>query len=79
MATFSLKLAELEFMTEKTRERPLLLLDDVFSELDAEHRERLLEVIPKQQTILTTTDINLIEKKDLKKLEVIELKKAIRS
>jgi len=79
MATFSLKLAELEFMAEKTGERPLLLLDDVFSELDAKHRERLLEVIPKQQTILTTTDINLIEKKDLKKLEVVELKKAIRS
>lgn len=73
-AIFSLKLAELEFMFEKTKERPLLLLDDIFSELDSHRRERLLEVIPKQQTILSTADINLIEKEHLKKLDVVKLK-----
>ena len=73
-AIFSLKLAELEFMFVKTQERPLLLLDDIFSELDSKRRERLLEVIPKQQTILTTADIDLLEKQYLKKLEVIKVK-----
>lgn len=73
VAIFSLKLAELEFMTEKTQERPVLLLDDIFSELDHAHRKRLLEVIPKQQTITTTTDIHLVEPGYRKKIEIIEI------
>ena len=74
VAVFSLKLAELEFMVEKTEERPVLLLDDIFSELDHAHRKRLLEVIPKQQTIITTTDIHLVEPGYRKKIKTIELK-----
>lgn len=73
VAVFSLKLAELEFMAEKTEERPILLLDDIFSELDHAHRKRLLEVIPKQQTIITTTDIHLVEPGYRKKIKIIEL------
>lgn len=73
VAVFSLKLAELEFMTEKTGERPVLLLDDIFSELDHAYRKRLLEVIPKQQTIMTTTDIHLVEPTYRKKIKIIEL------
>jgi len=72
-AVFSLKLGELEYVTEKTDERPVLLLDDIFSELDHERRKRLLEVIPQQQTIMTTTDIHLIEKSSQRKMEIIEL------
>ncbi len=73
-AVFSLKLAELEYVAEKTGERPVLLLDDIFSELDHERRKRLLEVIPKQQTIITTTDIHLVEPAYRKKVKKIELK-----
>ena len=72
-AVFSLKLAELEFMARKIGKRPVLLLDDIFSELDHQRREHLLTVIPKQQTIITTSDIHLVEKKYLQKMEVIEL------
>jgi DNA replication and repair protein RecF len=72
-AVFSLKLGELEYVAEKTEERPVLLLDDIFSELDHERRKRLLEVIPQQQTIMTTTDIHLIEKSYQRKMEIIEL------
>jgi len=72
-AVFSLKLAELEFLAQKTGENPVLLLDDIFSELDHEHRDRLLEVIPRQQTIMTTTDIHLIEPDYRKKMEMINL------
>ena len=68
-----LKLAELEFISQKTGERPILLLDDIFSELDHEHRDYVLEIIPKQQTIMTTTDLHLIEKSYLKNIETIEL------
>lgn len=73
-AVFSLKLGELEFVSKKTNERPVLLLDDIFSELDHERRKRLLEVIPKQQTIITTTDIHLVEPAYRRKVKKIELK-----
>lgn len=74
LAILWLKIAELEFVTEKCGERPLLLLDDIFSELDEEHRKMILDVIPKQQTIITTTDLHHIEKGFLEKVKVIELK-----
>ncbi|PIZ46745.1 hypothetical protein COY29_06150 [Candidatus Woesebacteria bacterium CG_4_10_14_0_2_um_filter_39_14] len=72
-AVFNLKLAELEFLSEKTGQRAVLLLDDIFSELDHQRRKHLLTVIPKQQTIITTTDIHLVEKNYLQEMEVIKL------
>lgn len=72
-AVFSLKLAELEFVGLKTGQKPVLLLDDIFSELDHSHRRRLLKVIPKQQTIMTTSDIHLVEPEFRSKMEVIKL------
>jgi len=72
-AVFSLKLAELEFIAQKTGERPVLLLDDIFSELDKEHRKRLLAVIPRQQTIITATDLHLIDPKRRREMALIEL------
>ena len=68
-----LKLAELEFIGDRTNERPILLLDDIFSELDKKHRELVLEIIGKQQTIITTTDLKLVDKKCLKGTEILEL------
>lgn len=54
----SLKLAELEFLRSETGEYPVLLLDDVMSELDASRRRELLEFIRREriQTIITATD-----------------------
>lgn len=54
----SLKLSELEFMFKETGEYPLLLLDDVMSELDPYRQRMLLEYIGKVQTFITTTDLN---------------------
>ncbi len=73
LAILALKLAELSFVTSKIEQRPLLLLDDIFSELDHEHREDVLKVVGQQQTILTTTDLHLVAPKYRKKMEVIEL------
>ncbi|MBI5465446.1 DNA replication and repair protein RecF [Candidatus Gottesmanbacteria bacterium] len=73
LAVLWLKLCELEFMAQKTGERPILLLDDIFSELDHDHRKHVLEVIPQQQTIITTTDLHLVEKEYLKEIKIIEL------
>ncbi len=49
-------MAELEFITQQTDESPILLLDDIFSELDLESQQIVLALLPKQQTILTTVE-----------------------
>ena len=57
-AALSLKLSELQFLKTETGEYPLLLLDDVMSELDATRRKMLLEFLrhEKIQTLITATD-----------------------
>ncbi len=54
----SLKLSELEFLRSETGEYPVLLLDDVMSELDRTRRQKLMEFIRKEhiQTLITATD-----------------------
>lgn len=71
MAVLWLKIAELNFIEEKTLERPTLLLDDIFSELDHEHRDVVVQLAKNQQTIITTADPHFV--KSLKKVERIEL------
>lgn len=56
LAILRLKLAELSFVEEKSGERPLLILDDIFSELDARHRELVLDLLGKQQTIVSSAE-----------------------
>ncbi len=56
--TLSLKLAEVEWITQEKVDKPLLLLDDVASELDAVHRDCLWCAIDRaQQVIITTTGV----------------------
>ncbi len=56
-AALSIKLAEVHTMTEITGTAPILLLDDVMSELDARRRAMLTQTLDKAtQAILTTTD-----------------------
>ena len=53
----ALKLAELQAMSEETGEKPILLLDDVMSELDEQRRAALLSALANlHQGIITTTD-----------------------
>lgn len=53
----ALKLAEIEFIKSETGEYPVLLLDDVMSELDASRREQLLSFIKDRiQTFITATE-----------------------
>lgn len=81
MSVLWLKLAELSFIEKETEEKPTLLLDDIFSELDHEHREVVMKVVKEHQTplrqgsagqaIITTADPHFIE--GLKKAEKINL------
>ena len=52
-----MKLAELEFVYSEIGEYPILLLDDVMSELDLLRRKQLLQFVHQRiQTFITTTD-----------------------
>jgi len=72
LAILSLSLTALEFVEHMVNKRPLLLLDDIFSELDAYHRSSVLEVVKKQQTIITTTDWEF-KTTDIDDLKIINL------
>ncbi len=56
----ALKLAQSDIIYEKTGEYPVLLLDDVFSELDARHREYLLSKMKDRQVIITCCDCDVM-------------------
>jgi len=72
MGILWLKLAELAFVEEKSAARPTLLLDDIFSELDEQHRDIVMNLAKKQQTIITTADEHFLE--DFENLYKIYLK-----
>lgn len=56
MAVLALKLGELNFIKEYTGEFPVLLLDDVMSELDKKRRKYVVEILNQVQTFITATD-----------------------
>ena len=75
MAILALKLSELEIIKELKNETPILLLDDVLSELDIEKQNKLLKFIKNNsQVIITTTDLENIEENILKKSKKIHIK-----
>ncbi len=60
-AMLSFKIAEMSWMRQKTGQTPVLLLDEVFAELDPYRREDLLVRLSEcEQTLLTTTDLEMI-------------------
>lgn len=73
-AALSLKLSELEIIKEDSGEYPILLLDDVMSELDYNRQHFLLETIKNIQTILTTTDIKGLDQQFLAGAKCIPIK-----
>ena len=60
------KLAELEIIKNRLGEYPILILDDVFSELDEHRRKRLLKFTNRCQTFISTTDEQFCEGKIIK-------------
>ncbi len=56
LAVLWLKMCELDYVFQQTHSRPLLLLDDILSELDEEHREQVLSLLTVGQAIITTAD-----------------------
>ena len=72
----SLKLAEIELMKLSTGEYPLLLLDDVLSELDDDRQTHLIKAIEnKVQTFITTTSLDGIKQQFINEPVVISIEK----
>lgn len=66
VASISLKLCELDILRKRIKKDPILLLDDVFSELDIERRKLLVKAVSDRfQTFVTTTNISYLDKLDL--------------
>ena len=75
VAILSLKLSEISIFKEVKGYYPIVLLDDIFSELDIEKRRNLLKFIKSNiQFIITTTDVKNISSKILNKASVFNLK-----
>lgn len=73
MGTLVFKMAELDYLEEQTGQRPTLLLDDIFSELDESNRRHVFSLVPRQQTIITTSDFHQNEQKLLSQCQVIKV------
>lgn len=70
----AIKLTEIEYLKKIAQgEKPVLLLDDVFSELDEMRRHKLAEVLKNIQAIITTTDLSHLEPSLQKKAKIITL------
>ena len=64
IAVIALKIAEIYLFKEDMGEVPVLLLDDIFSEIDTRKRNKIIKYLLKDiQSIITTTDINDIDEK----------------
>lgn len=69
----ALKIAELKLLELKTGKKPMLLLDDVFSELDGKRRRTLSETLQNYQTFMTTTDADVVIEHFSKTCNIIPL------
>jgi len=75
VAVLSLKLAEIEIFKKYAKTNPILLLDDVFSELDNTKKNKLLTYINKNiQTIITTTDLKDLNDKLINNSKIFYIK-----
>ncbi|HEU0028873.1 MAG TPA: DNA replication/repair protein RecF [Ktedonobacterales bacterium] len=71
----AVKLAELEYIEAATGEQPILLLDDVLSELDAQRREDLLLAVRDlDQTLVTTADLSVAPDSALERATVFTVR-----
>jgi len=70
-ALLALKLAEVNWMKDRTGEWPVILLDEVMAELDVQRRADLLKYVGEsEQVLFTATDLNLYEPDFVEKAEV---------
>lgn len=70
----SYKIAEVALLRDRLNQTPVLLLDDVMSELDEQRRTQLIKVISQDiQTFITSTNLSYFDDEFLSNAEIIEL------
>lgn len=69
-----LKILEINLLEQATGHKPIILLDDVFSELDGARRQALTKYLNNYQTFITTTDADLVAHSFAQKCYLISLK-----
>lgn len=72
-ALLAFKINELKIVEKARNEKPILLLDDVFSELDGRRRHALANFLKIHQTFITTTDADLVLKEKVDSSNIIPL------
>ena len=73
-AVLAYKLSSIPIFKENNGTNPVLLLDDIFSELDLNKRNKLLKYVNEDiQSIITTTDLKNISKNNLKNAVVFKV------
>ena len=66
-----LKLAEIDIYKERFNKKPIILLDDIFSELDSEKKENIIKYINSDmQVFITSTDLTNIDEKITKNADI---------
>lgn len=60
LGIFWLKFNEIKYYLEKFNKKPIILLDDIFSELDLKNRQLILHLIKNYQTVVTTVEPELL-------------------
>ena len=74
VAILCLKLAEIEIYKEEYKKEPILLLDDIFSELDKIKKGNIIKYIENDlQVFITSTDLDNIDKKIVKNADIFEV------
>jgi len=74
----ALKLAEVDWLKERTHEWPVILLDEVMAELDVQRRADLLKYIGETgQVFFTTTDLTLFSPEFLQRAEIMDVRAGI--
>ena len=75
MAVLAMKLAEIDIFKQFKNENPILLLDDIFSELDNVKKYNIIKYISSDiQVVITTTDLKKISKNSFKSMTIFKIK-----
>lgn len=79
LIVLSLKLSELDIFINKYDIYPVLLLDDIFSELDKNNRKKIISNLKKDiQIFITTTEFGSFIKKEIEDINVINIEKLVK-
>lgn len=77
LVTLELKLAQVAYLEEQAKKKPILLLDDIFSELDSTNIARVLKLLTGHQIIITTTHEEFVVGLSGKDVDVIKLEEKV--